>query len=124
LIALVLDLTTAHVLPRFHLKFDNLFETVSVTRQNSQAHNSLWQQLCHFGREKKTKTKTTAPQLVNQMQEGQAHHPSQSDELPAGVIPFDEPGQLFPEGLNKIDDGQAAPLKEKVYLCRHHQKQW
>jgi hypothetical protein len=52
-IALVLDLTTAHVSPQFHLKFDDLFETVSLTRQNAQVHKSTWQQLCHFGGEKR-----------------------------------------------------------------------
>jgi hypothetical protein len=49
-IAMVLDLTTAHVSPQFHLKVDDLFETVSPTRQNAQAHESLWQWLCHFGK--------------------------------------------------------------------------
>jgi hypothetical protein len=106
-IALVLDLTTAHVSPQFHLKFDNLFETVSATRQNAQAQKSSWQQLCHFGSERKTKTKPTALRPIDQAQEGQVSHPSQSEELQAGVIPLDGPGQFFPEGQHEIDDRQA-----------------
>jgi hypothetical protein len=53
-------------------------------------------------------TKSSAPPPVDQMQEGQIHQPSQSEELPSGVLPFDAPGQLFPEGLNEIDDEQCA----------------
>jgi hypothetical protein len=52
-VALVMDLATAHVSLQFHLKFDNLFETVLSTRSNSQAQNSLWQGLCHFGPQEK-----------------------------------------------------------------------
>jgi hypothetical protein len=59
-IALVLDLTTAHVSPQFHLKF----ETVSPTRQNAQAHESFWQQLCHFGKEKKKPPSASKAQPV------------------------------------------------------------
>jgi hypothetical protein len=107
LITLVLDLTTAHVSPQFHLKFDDLFETVSATRQNSQAQKSLWQQLCHFGSEKRTRTKSTALRPIDQAQEGQVIHPSQSEDLPARVIPLDGPGQFFPAGQHEIDDGEA-----------------
>jgi hypothetical protein len=48
LVALVLDLATAQVSPQFHLKFDDLFETVSASRTNLQAQQSSWQHLCHF----------------------------------------------------------------------------
>jgi hypothetical protein len=106
-ISLVLDLTTAHVSPQFHLEFDDLFETVSATRQNSQAQKSSWRQLCHFGSEKRTRTKTTALQPIDQAKEGQVIHSSQSEDLPAGVIPLDGPGQLFPAGQHEIDDGEA-----------------
>jgi hypothetical protein len=61
-------------------------------------------------------------QSIDQTQEEQIHHPSQSEDLPAGVLLFDEPGQLFPERLNEIDDEQAE--QEKIHLFRHHQKQW
>jgi hypothetical protein len=47
-VALVMDLETAHVSPQFHLKFDDLFETVSPTRVNPQARNLSWQKLCHL----------------------------------------------------------------------------
>ena len=47
-VALALDLTTAHVSPQFHLKFDDLFETVAKGKVNPKAHQSNWQQMCHF----------------------------------------------------------------------------
>jgi hypothetical protein len=55
-VALVMDLETAHVSPQFHLKFDNLFETVSPTRVNPQARKLAWQKLCHFGKSVKKAT--------------------------------------------------------------------
>jgi hypothetical protein len=39
-ITLVLDLSTAHVFPQFHLEGDSLFEKLSLTRQKAQAHRS------------------------------------------------------------------------------------
>jgi hypothetical protein len=47
-VSLVLDLQTAHVSPQFHLKYDNLFETVSASRVNPQAQISKWQEMCGF----------------------------------------------------------------------------
>jgi hypothetical protein len=56
-VALVIDLETAHVFPQFHLKFYNLFETMSPTRVNPQARNLSWQKLCHFGKDTSEKGK-------------------------------------------------------------------
>jgi hypothetical protein len=42
------------------------------------------------------------------MQEEQVHQPKQSEGLPSGALPFDAPDQLFPKGLNEIDDEQTA----------------
>jgi hypothetical protein len=41
-VELVLDMETAHVSPQFHLKFDDLFETVSRHKHNPQATNFGW----------------------------------------------------------------------------------
>jgi Reverse transcriptase (RNA-dependent DNA polymerase) len=47
-VSLVLDLETAHVSPQFHLRYDNLFETVSPGRVNPQVRMSKWQKMCGF----------------------------------------------------------------------------
>jgi hypothetical protein len=47
-VSLVLNLQTAHVLPQFHLKYNNLFETVSTGCVNPQAQVSNWQKMCGF----------------------------------------------------------------------------
>jgi hypothetical protein len=44
-VALVLSLSTGHVSPQFHLKFDDFFETVQDTKTLPQ---SKWQLLSHF----------------------------------------------------------------------------
>ena len=44
-VSLVLDITTGHVSPQYHLKYDEAFETVSERRINPLAHRSNWQQL-------------------------------------------------------------------------------
>lgn len=43
-VALVLNLHTSLVSPQYHLKFDNLFETL----EQIQPVHSLWQEKCHF----------------------------------------------------------------------------
>jgi hypothetical protein len=47
-VSLVLDLETAHVSPQFHLRYNNLFETVSPGRVNPQVCTSNWQKMCGF----------------------------------------------------------------------------
>jgi Reverse transcriptase (RNA-dependent DNA polymerase) len=47
-VSLALDLNTGHVSPQFHLRYDNLFETVSDGRVNPPARVSKWQSLVGF----------------------------------------------------------------------------
>jgi hypothetical protein len=54
--------SVAFLLDLYHLKFNYLFETVSLSGPNFQAHQSLWQHLCHFGKGKKdTSRKAVEP---------------------------------------------------------------
>jgi hypothetical protein len=47
-VSLALDLNTAHVLPQFHLRYDNLFETMSDRQVNPPARVLKWQSLAGF----------------------------------------------------------------------------
>jgi hypothetical protein len=47
--------SVALLLDPYHLMFDYLFEMVSLSQPNFQAHQSSWQHLCHFGKLEKGK---------------------------------------------------------------------
>jgi hypothetical protein len=49
--------SVALVLDPYNHTFDDLFETVSLSRLNFQAHQSSWQHLCHFGKGKTESSK-------------------------------------------------------------------
>jgi hypothetical protein len=59
-VSLVLDLEMAHVSPQFHLRYDNLFETMSSGRVNPQAQVSNWLKLCGFRGSKPRSTASDA----------------------------------------------------------------
>jgi hypothetical protein len=64
-VSLVLDLQTAHVSPQFHLRYDNLFETVSPGRINPQAKLSIWQKLCGFWGNNKSEIPVVALPVIS-----------------------------------------------------------
>jgi hypothetical protein len=84
-VALVLDLLTAHVSPQYHLKFDDLFETVSPSGTNSQAHQSSWQQLCHFGKGKQIKTRRTEAATITPRQGNVSDHANSPTKPPGNT---------------------------------------
>jgi hypothetical protein len=72
-VALVLNLTTGHVSPQFHIVFDDLFDTLRPSSGNAFP-KSLWQQKAGFVLDdgtpvlpkKKDKNETTAGKIVGQ----------------------------------------------------------
>jgi hypothetical protein len=61
--SLVLDLTSGHLSPQFHLSYDNLFETVSNGRVNPQACVSKWQTLGGFRGKQEKLQQDTGPKV-------------------------------------------------------------
>lgn len=98
-VALVLDLATAHVSPQFHLKFDDLFETVAKGKVNPQAHRSHWQELCHLTGDPAAKKDEGIPNIRTHTVQT-ANTDGQLDQ-PIGNIPA---GQEMPPADGQIDD--------------------
>jgi predicted SnoaL-like aldol condensation-catalyzing enzyme len=132
-----MDLETAHVSLQFHLKFDDLFETVLSTRLNSQAQNSLWQKLCDVGQKggkaSGSPEKGSCPSIeVNKagrmdMTEAMQGEGDQLD-LPAHSLDeeqftFPEGGENTPEGaLIQVEHDQVlAQTVEGIPLCQSEQ---
>jgi hypothetical protein len=121
LVALVMDLETAHVSLQFHLKFDDLFETVSATRQNPQAQNSQWQQLCHFsqkeGKDSVSSEKGSCPSPSNEV-----NNPGRMDMTTAMQVENDQLGLpdhfldeeqfQFPEGGESAPEGALTQVEQ------------
>jgi Reverse transcriptase (RNA-dependent DNA polymerase) len=109
-VSLVLDLETAHVSPQFHLRYDNLFETVSPGRINPQAQLSNWQKLCGFRGSKPrstapTRTEVTIP--VGVEQPDQAGDTAVHDEPPADISGIEpEPPDIAPD----LTDDAVGPF--------------
>ena len=101
-VALVLDLETAHVSPQFHLKFDDLFETVSPNRTNPAARISKWQSLCHFMPKKENESTNLKPRT------------STSTEINAPTLPRND-ASLLPNNNHGIPmefSNEQPPLVE------------
>jgi hypothetical protein len=64
---LVLNLTTGHVSPQFHVKFDPKFQTVRESLGNS-APPSEWQVGCGFKSRKRTEVKQLEPRKEDHLQ--------------------------------------------------------
>jgi hypothetical protein len=105
-VSLVLDLETAHVSPQFHLRYDDLFETVSSGRINPQAQVSKWQKLCGFrGPAPLPKAPTPAATVSPQTDTTNDAHDANA---PVGVVDQDELS-IIPDPDEDHDEAEGDP---------------
>jgi len=71
-VALVLNLTTGHVSPQFHVAFDPSFQTVKDSFGGQQPP-SLWQQVCGFEEAKQVQSTTPSPSDTPSVGEREQH---------------------------------------------------
>jgi hypothetical protein len=96
------------VSPQFHLRYDNLFETVSPGRINPQAKISNWQKLCGFWGNSKRDVPVTAPPVVPNRRES-----TPDDEAVAAGQPFQDTPDIpdDPDGDDSIQ-GDAEGIEQ------------
>lgn len=105
-VALALDLETAHVSPQFHLKFDDLFETVAKGKANPAAHRSNWQRLCHFTNVAPKGTGDDVPSTLSPHQAAESHHLA---DVPGWDVPLDPGGGTQDEPQLEQEPDQEGP---------------
>jgi hypothetical protein len=132
-VALVLSLTTGLVSPQYHVKFDNLFETLNSQR----LPKSQWQEKCHFresdkrnwnhllsGRSK-TKAKSTAPPVEEpspdippQLEVEPEPPPDASEETPANEGDSRNEGEQPAAPPQEVQQPPAAANQQPTYRTR------
>jgi Reverse transcriptase (RNA-dependent DNA polymerase) len=83
----MLDLQTTQVSPQFHLRYNNLFETVSPGRINPQAKLSNWQKLCGFWGNDKREIPVVAPPVTSDRRVDAAEGTIGAEEQHTPVMP-------------------------------------
>jgi hypothetical protein len=96
-VALVLSLVTGYVLPQFHLKFDDFFETVQDAKSIPL---SKWQVLARFITTKEKRSQTTVSSQGDKPTSSSSGPPSQPEDDPF-EFNFVDPG-----GHEDVDDSQ------------------
>ena len=113
-VALVLNLTTGHVSPQFHLKFDSNFETVGAISLPTTA----WQHACYF-KDQRTPTPRQArgrKESTDQQETGEEEM-MEDDDAP-DTEPLDDVGEAEIDE-QPADQGQAPPPDGRRRSTRH-----
>jgi hypothetical protein len=104
-VALVLSLKTGLVLPQFHVKHDDLFETARTSLGGFRLPKSHWQELSGF--EKPTKSVQREPRGSGTEFEGSARNAGAR--VPGGMGPDDHTDELPGDDEDRLpDDGGEA----------------
>ena len=111
-VALVLNIETGHVSPQFHVKYDDLFETIAQGLQPV----SIWQEKCYFVRPKPSRTwdirKRTPAKPKRHAKPNSPGHMQQDQSQQRAAMGIDPP-EYFEHGLADEQEGDDAPERDE-----------
>jgi hypothetical protein len=126
-VALVLNIQTGLASPQFHIKFDDLFETV---RQPKEDQLIQWQVATHFSKKMASRNKTSEGARTQQLSTGSSSEKSVAPEDPPSIPP-EPPPDDFPtvnetltgnemSAETQENEGATAPNRGGVRWSTRH----
>lgn len=107
-VALVLNISTGHVSPQFHIKFDSWFDTIGQLYKETKPTPSLWQVKAGFVRQKEmVKSKSNPTRVMHSSDDRRSELGSEGGTLPSNQSPTPDTNREANDGTDDV--GESAP---------------